>query len=178
MLDRIFSIWYWFGSNRPGFFLGTTLLLTVMLLMYSGGIQASLSLGPGGEFPRFRGDHNIHLQFPENAYLADNPLVKSESSLRKSFVNNLFSPTQIWHFMLLVMTSWPPFSSTLLSCCYLDRVRSDDGAQLPSSPFPSCLWPYCLLYTPSSFVLEVARLVVSVVTQPLSWLCLQLSVAR
>ncbi|KAM6965267.1 rhomboid domain-containing protein 3 isoform 1-T1 [Aplochiton taeniatus] len=51
MLDRIFSVWFWFGSNRPGFYIGTSLMLTVMLLMWSGGIQASLSLGPGGEFP-------------------------------------------------------------------------------------------------------------------------------
>ncbi|KAM3868208.1 rhomboid domain-containing protein 3 [Diretmus argenteus] len=54
MLGRVFSVWFWFGSNRPGFFLGTALMLTLMLLMYSGGIQASLSLGPGGDFPSFR----------------------------------------------------------------------------------------------------------------------------
>ncbi|XP_071777001.1 rhomboid domain-containing protein 3 [Centroberyx gerrardi] len=54
MLDRIFPVWFWFGSNRPGFFLGTASLVTLMLLVYAGGIQASLSLGPGGEFPRFR----------------------------------------------------------------------------------------------------------------------------
>lgn len=54
MLDRILSAWFWFGSDRPGFFLGTSLLVTLMLLMYAGGIPASLSLGPGGDFPRFR----------------------------------------------------------------------------------------------------------------------------
>lgn len=54
MLDRIFSVWFWFGSNRPGFYIGTSLLLTVMLLMWSGGIQACLNLGPGGEFPGFK----------------------------------------------------------------------------------------------------------------------------
>ncbi|XP_062273791.1 rhomboid domain-containing protein 3 [Scomber scombrus] len=54
MLDRILSVWFWFGSDRPGFFLGTSLLTTLMLLVYAGGIQASLSLGPGGDFPRFR----------------------------------------------------------------------------------------------------------------------------
>uniref|UniRef100_UPI0037E7497E rhomboid domain-containing protein 3 n=1 Tax=Semicossyphus pulcher TaxID=241346 RepID=UPI0037E7497E len=54
MLDRIMSVWFWFGSDRRGFCLGTCLLVTLMLLMYAGGIQASLSLGPGGDFPRFR----------------------------------------------------------------------------------------------------------------------------
>lgn len=50
------SVWFWFGSDRPGFCLGTSLLITLMLLLYTGGIQASLSLGPGGDFPRFRGN--------------------------------------------------------------------------------------------------------------------------
>ncbi|KAE8292160.1 Rhomboid domain-containing protein 3 [Larimichthys crocea] len=54
MLDRMLSVWFWFGSDRPGFCLGTSLLITLMLLLYTGGIQASLSLGPGGDFPRFR----------------------------------------------------------------------------------------------------------------------------
>ncbi|CAB1322009.1 unnamed protein product [Coregonus sp. 'balchen'] len=54
MVDRICSIWFWFGSNRPGFFLGTTFLLTLMVLMWLGGIPASLSLGPGGQFPGCR----------------------------------------------------------------------------------------------------------------------------
>ncbi|KAM4576915.1 rhomboid domain-containing protein 3 [Odontesthes bonariensis] len=45
---------FWFGSDRSGFCLGTSLLITLMLLMYAVGIQASLSLGPGGDFPRFR----------------------------------------------------------------------------------------------------------------------------
>ncbi|KAM7391999.1 hypothetical protein PAMP_022642 [Pampus punctatissimus] len=53
MLDRILSC-FRFGSHRPGFCLGTCLLLTLMLLMYAAGIQASLSLGPGGDFPSFR----------------------------------------------------------------------------------------------------------------------------
>nr|XP_057925692.1 rhomboid domain-containing protein 3 [Doryrhamphus excisus] len=44
----------WFKSDRPGFFLGTTLLVGLVLLVYVGGIQSSLSLGPGGDFPRFR----------------------------------------------------------------------------------------------------------------------------
>ncbi|KAM8759800.1 rhomboid domain-containing protein 3 [Acanthopagrus schlegelii] len=54
MLDRLFSGWLWFRSDRPGFCLGTCLLISLMLLLYAGGIQASLSLGPGGDFPRFR----------------------------------------------------------------------------------------------------------------------------
>ncbi|KAM4616593.1 rhomboid domain-containing protein 3 [Polymixia lowei] len=54
MLDRMFSVWFWFGSNRPGFFLGTALFLTAMLLVYSGGVQVCLNLGPGGDFPKFR----------------------------------------------------------------------------------------------------------------------------
>ncbi|XP_064793248.1 rhomboid domain-containing protein 3 [Oncorhynchus masou masou] len=54
MVDRICSIWFWFGSNRPGFFLGTTFLLTLMGLMWLGGIPASLSLGPGGQYPGCR----------------------------------------------------------------------------------------------------------------------------
>ncbi|XP_029998745.1 rhomboid domain-containing protein 3 [Sphaeramia orbicularis] len=54
MLDRILSVWFWFGSDRPGFFIGTSLLASFMLLIYAGGVQANLSVGPGGEFPRFR----------------------------------------------------------------------------------------------------------------------------
>ncbi|XP_028270790.1 rhomboid domain-containing protein 3 [Parambassis ranga] len=54
MLSRMMLVRFWFGSDRSGFCLGTSLLLTLMLLIYAGGIQASLSLGPGGEFPRFR----------------------------------------------------------------------------------------------------------------------------
>ncbi|XP_041793636.1 rhomboid domain-containing protein 3 [Chelmon rostratus] len=54
MLDRILSVWFWFRSDRPGFCLGTCLLTTLMVLMYTGGLQASLSLGPGGDFPRIR----------------------------------------------------------------------------------------------------------------------------
>ncbi|KAJ7994296.1 hypothetical protein DPEC_G00264410 [Dallia pectoralis] len=54
MLDSICSIWFWFGSNRPGFFLGTTCILGVMMLMWLGGTPASLSIGPGGQFPGYR----------------------------------------------------------------------------------------------------------------------------
>ncbi|XP_061674238.1 rhomboid domain-containing protein 3 isoform X3 [Syngnathoides biaculeatus] len=44
----------WFASDRPGFVLGTTMLVALTLLVYAAGPQASLSLGPGGHFPRFR----------------------------------------------------------------------------------------------------------------------------
>lgn len=54
MISRILSVWSWFGSNRPGFFSGTLLLLLIMLSVHAGGIQASLSLGPEGNIPRFR----------------------------------------------------------------------------------------------------------------------------
>ncbi|KAM3610861.1 uncharacterized protein V6R79_009708 [Siganus canaliculatus] len=54
MLDRLLSVCFWFGSDRPGFCLGSSLLIALMVLMYTGGIQASLSVGPGGQFPRFR----------------------------------------------------------------------------------------------------------------------------
>uniref|UniRef100_A0A8C9WXG5 Peptidase S54 rhomboid domain-containing protein n=1 Tax=Sander lucioperca TaxID=283035 RepID=A0A8C9WXG5_SANLU len=56
MLHRISSVWFWFGSDRPGFCLGTSFLITLILLMYAVGVQASLSLGPGGDFPRVRGN--------------------------------------------------------------------------------------------------------------------------
>ncbi|CAG5923203.1 unnamed protein product [Menidia menidia] len=53
MLSRSSLVRFWCGSDRPGFCLGTSLLITLMLLMYAMGFQASLSLGPGGNFPRF-----------------------------------------------------------------------------------------------------------------------------
>ncbi|XP_061527582.1 rhomboid domain-containing protein 3 isoform X2 [Phycodurus eques] len=52
MRYRVFSIWS--ASERPGFVLGTTVLVALILLVYATGPQASLSLGPGGHFPRFR----------------------------------------------------------------------------------------------------------------------------
>uniref|UniRef100_A0A665V807 Peptidase S54 rhomboid domain-containing protein n=1 Tax=Echeneis naucrates TaxID=173247 RepID=A0A665V807_ECHNA len=48
------SVWFWFGSDRPGFCLGTSSWIALMLLIYVAGVQASLSVGPGGDFPRFR----------------------------------------------------------------------------------------------------------------------------
>ncbi|XP_007559177.1 rhomboid domain-containing protein 3 [Poecilia formosa] len=53
MLDRVLSVRSLFGSDRSGFCLVTFALIAFMLLMYAGGIQASLSVGPGGYFPRF-----------------------------------------------------------------------------------------------------------------------------
>ncbi|XP_055055034.2 rhomboid domain-containing protein 3 [Misgurnus anguillicaudatus] len=53
MLDHIFSAWMWFGSNRPGFCSGTVLILTLIVSTWLCGIHASISLGPGGEFPGF-----------------------------------------------------------------------------------------------------------------------------
>lgn len=53
MRYRVFSVWL--GSGRPGFFLGTTLLVALIFMVYAAGPQTSLSLGPGGDFPRFRG---------------------------------------------------------------------------------------------------------------------------
>uniref|UniRef100_A0A1A8DD18 Rhomboid domain containing 3 n=1 Tax=Nothobranchius kadleci TaxID=1051664 RepID=A0A1A8DD18_NOTKA len=44
----------WFRSGRPGLCLATSVLVIVMVLTYAGEIQASLSLGPGGDFPKFR----------------------------------------------------------------------------------------------------------------------------
>ncbi|XP_019956628.2 rhomboid domain-containing protein 3 [Paralichthys olivaceus] len=48
------SVWFWFGSDRPGFCVGTCSWIILMLLLYAGGIQGSLSLGPNGDFPRLR----------------------------------------------------------------------------------------------------------------------------
>lgn len=62
MLHRTLSVWLGYRSDYPGFCLGTSLLITLMLLMYTGGIQASLSVGPGGDFPRLIG--NCASQWP------------------------------------------------------------------------------------------------------------------
>jgi len=63
MLHPLLSAGFWFGSDRPGSCLGTSLLTTLSLLMYAGGVQASLTVGPGGDFPRLRGtcvSHDSH----------------------------------------------------------------------------------------------------------------------
>ncbi|XP_057687300.1 rhomboid domain-containing protein 3 isoform X2 [Corythoichthys intestinalis] len=52
MRYRVFSLWC--GSDRPGFFLGTTLLVGLISFVYAAGLQASLSIGRGGNLPRFR----------------------------------------------------------------------------------------------------------------------------
>ncbi|MCJ8747161.1 hypothetical protein PDJAM_G00150070 [Pangasius djambal] len=43
--------WLWFGSSRSGVCSGTALILILMILVWLCGIHASLSLGPGGDFP-------------------------------------------------------------------------------------------------------------------------------
>lgn len=53
MLDHLFSAWMWFGSNRPGYCSGTFVIVILILSTWLCGIHASLSLGPGGEFPGF-----------------------------------------------------------------------------------------------------------------------------
>ncbi|KAK7934021.1 hypothetical protein WMY93_004917 [Mugilogobius chulae] len=53
MISRVLTICSWFGSNRPGLFLGTLLLVVIMLSVHAAGIQASLSLGPEGNLPKF-----------------------------------------------------------------------------------------------------------------------------
>ncbi|XP_034450943.1 rhomboid domain-containing protein 3 [Hippoglossus hippoglossus] len=50
----MWSVWFWFGSDRPGFCVGTCSWIILMLLLYAGGIQGSLSPGPNGDFPRLR----------------------------------------------------------------------------------------------------------------------------
>ncbi|KAJ8379330.1 hypothetical protein SKAU_G00001080 [Synaphobranchus kaupii] len=47
----ISSEWFWVGSKRPGFPLGTTFLLTLIVSVWLGGIQSNLCLGPDGLFP-------------------------------------------------------------------------------------------------------------------------------
>lgn len=54
MIYRVLKFWSWLGSDRRGFCLGTCLITILVLLIYAAGIQASLSIGPGGDFPRFR----------------------------------------------------------------------------------------------------------------------------
>ncbi|KAM4577770.1 rhomboid domain-containing protein 3 [Fundulus diaphanus] len=54
MAGLVLSVRSLLGAGRPGFCVVTFALITLMLLMYAGGIQASLSVGPGGYFPRFR----------------------------------------------------------------------------------------------------------------------------
>ncbi|XP_041855837.1 rhomboid domain-containing protein 3 isoform X1 [Melanotaenia boesemani] len=51
MLRRLLSVRLRFGSDRTGFCLGSALFLILMLLVYYWGIQASLRIGPGGDFP-------------------------------------------------------------------------------------------------------------------------------
>lgn len=50
------SVWFGFRSDYPGFCSGTYLLITLMVLLYSSGVMASLSLGPGGDLPWLTGN--------------------------------------------------------------------------------------------------------------------------
>ncbi|XP_034026188.1 rhomboid domain-containing protein 3 [Thalassophryne amazonica] len=54
MLRRILSSWFWFGSDHSGFILGTFSLVALILLMYVGGIQSALTVGPGGDLPKMK----------------------------------------------------------------------------------------------------------------------------
>ncbi|KAM9858706.1 rhomboid domain-containing protein 3 [Aulostomus maculatus] len=54
MLYRLLSVRSWFGSDRRGFLLGTSLLVTLILLMHAAGVHASLSVGPDGNLPGLR----------------------------------------------------------------------------------------------------------------------------
>ncbi|XP_012691366.2 rhomboid domain-containing protein 3 [Clupea harengus] len=55
MRNQLSSVWCVLGTNRPGFYFGTTLLTALNVLVWLCGIQTSLTLGPGGEFPSLRG---------------------------------------------------------------------------------------------------------------------------
>ncbi|XP_037337412.1 rhomboid domain-containing protein 3 [Pungitius pungitius] len=54
MLHRVLPAWFWFGSDRAGYCLGTCVCTALALLTYAAGVQASLTVGPGGDFPRLR----------------------------------------------------------------------------------------------------------------------------
>lgn len=86
--------------------------------------------------------------------------------------------SQMCSSMLSVMTICPPCSSVLLSCCWLDHVRSVTGEHLPSFASPCWPWPCYLLFIPSCCALWGVRRVGSVVTLPFSWLYSQHSVVR
>lgn len=84
MLSRVLSMRSLFGSDRPGFCLVTFALIALMLLMYAAGIQASLSVGPGGYFPRFRGNH----PFRSNAPLMYTSSVQCTLSMLTCFLSS------------------------------------------------------------------------------------------
>ncbi|KAL2092818.1 hypothetical protein ACEWY4_012616 [Coilia grayii] len=54
-LRSLTSLWTVFEASRPGFCFGTALLTAWNVLVWLSGNQASLTLGPGGEFPTLRG---------------------------------------------------------------------------------------------------------------------------
>lgn len=56
MLQSLSSVRSWCRSDHQGFCLGSSLLMAFMLLLYNCGIQANLTVGPGGDFPRVSGN--------------------------------------------------------------------------------------------------------------------------
>uniref|UniRef100_H3DEJ7 Uncharacterized protein n=1 Tax=Tetraodon nigroviridis TaxID=99883 RepID=H3DEJ7_TETNG len=52
MFRSLSSAWLCYRSDHRGFCSGTSLLVILMLCLYNCGIQASLTVGPGGDFPR------------------------------------------------------------------------------------------------------------------------------
>ncbi|KAM8864988.1 LOW QUALITY PROTEIN: rhomboid domain-containing protein 3 [Synchiropus picturatus] len=47
--------WFRLGPDGRGFCVGTCVVISAILVVHAGGVQASLSLGPGAELPSFRG---------------------------------------------------------------------------------------------------------------------------
>ncbi|XP_077379132.1 rhomboid domain-containing protein 3 isoform X2 [Festucalex cinctus] len=97
----------WFGSDRPGFFLGTTLLVAIILSVYAAGPQAGLSLGPGGEFPRFR---DVFLYALNHDDLSS--LLVSVTLLL------LFGPCQERHWGTVAYLALSTFTMTVLPLIY------------------------------------------------------------
>lgn len=56
MFRSLSSAWLCYRSDHRGFCSGTSLLVILMLCLYNCGIQASLTVGPGGDFPRVSGN--------------------------------------------------------------------------------------------------------------------------
>lgn len=56
MFQSLSSAWLCYRSDHRGFSLGTSLLVIFMLCLYNCGIQASLTVGPGGDLPRVSGN--------------------------------------------------------------------------------------------------------------------------
>lgn len=177
MLHRILPVWVWFRSDYPGFCLGTSLLITLMMLMYTGGIQACLSVGPGGDLPRVIG--NCYIMTVLWAYVQiwyfDVGKIKASKVI---FFYCSLSPHQMCSCMPSVMMSCPLCWSVLFSCCWLDDARNVAGEQWLSWASPPWQWPYYLFFTPWPSLLVGVKQLGSVVTQQFSWHCLQRSAVR